>query len=90
VIGGILAPFIIWLLKRDEMPFAAKQAKEALNFQITVYLTALACGLLVLVVIGIPLLAALVVVHVVLTIIATMKASEGIAYRYPFNLRLID
>jgi len=90
VIGGILAPFIIWLLKRDEMPFAAKQAKEALNFQITVYLTALACGLLVLVVIGIPLLAALVVVHVVLTIIATMKASEGIAYRYPFNLRLIN
>jgi uncharacterized Tic20 family protein len=90
VIGGILAPFVIWLLKRDEMPFAARQAKEALNFQITVYLAALVCGILVLVVIGIALLAALVIVHVVLTIIATMKASEGVAYRYPFNLRLID
>ena len=90
VIGGILAPFVIWLLKRDEMPFAATQAKEALNFQITVYLAALACGLLIFVLIGIPLLGALIVVHVVLTIIATMKASEGIAYRYPFNLRLID
>ena len=90
LIGGILAPFVIWLLKRGEMPFAAQQAKEALNFQITVYLTALACFLLVFVLIGIPLLAALVIMHIVLTIIATMKASEGIAYRYPFNLRLIS
>mgnify|MGYP001425957616 CR=1 FL=1 len=89
-IGGVLVPFVIWLMKRDEMPFAATQAKEALNFQITVYLTAIAFGLLCFVLIGFPLLAALVVMHIVLTIIATMKASEGIAYRYPFNLRLID
>jgi uncharacterized Tic20 family protein len=89
-IGGILGPFIIWLLKRDEMPFAGKQAKEALNFQITVYLAAIACILLSFILIGIPLLAALVIAHIVLTIIATMKASEGIAYRYPFNLRLIS
>jgi uncharacterized Tic20 family protein len=89
-IGGIVAPLVIWLLKRDEMPFAGQQAKEALNFQITVYLTAIACGLLIFVLIGLPLLALLVLAHVVLTIIATMKASEGIAYRYPFNFRLID
>lgn len=89
VIGGILAPFVIWLIKRDEMPFAATQAKEALNFQITVYLAAIVCFLLYIVLIGLPLLAALIVAHIVLTIIATMKASEGVAYRYPFNLRLI-
>jgi uncharacterized Tic20 family protein len=89
VIGGILAPFVIWLIKRDEMPFAATQAKEALNFQITVYLAAIVCFLLSIVLIGLPLLAALVVAHIVLTIIATMKASEGVAYRYPFNLRLV-
>jgi len=39
--------------------------------------------------IGFPLLVVLLIAHVVLTIIATMKASEGIAYRYPYNLRLI-
>ncbi|HZF17063.1 MAG TPA: DUF4870 domain-containing protein [Steroidobacteraceae bacterium] len=89
LIGGILAPFVIWLIKREEMPFAGTQAKEALNFQITVYLAAVVLGFLTIVLIGLPLLAALVIAHVVLTIIATMKASEGIAYRYPFNLRLI-
>ena len=89
-IGGLLAPFLIWLLKRDEMPFAGQQAKEALNFQITVYLTAIAFALLCFILIGFPLLAALVITHIVLTIIATMKASEGIAYRYPFNLRLVS
>jgi uncharacterized protein len=89
-IGGILVPFVIWLVKREDMPFAAQQAKEALNFQITVYLSAIACGLLCFVLIGFPLLVVLLIAHVVLTIIATMKASEGIAYRYPYNLRLID
>ena len=89
VIGGLLGPFVIWLLKREEMPFVAQQAKEALNFQITVYLAAIVCGLLALVWIGFPLLAALVIAHIVLTVLATMKASEGIPYRYPFNLRLI-
>jgi uncharacterized protein len=89
-IGGILGPFIIWLLKRDELPFAGQQAKEALNFQITVYLAALACGLLMFVLIGFPLMVLLIIAHIVLTIIATMKASEGVAYRYPFNIRFID
>ena len=32
----ILGPLIIWRSKRETMPFAAAQAKESLNFQITV------------------------------------------------------
>jgi uncharacterized Tic20 family protein len=34
-LGNILGPLIIWQVKKDEMPFAADQAKEALNFNIT-------------------------------------------------------
>ena len=90
LIGGIVGPLVIWLMRKDDMSFAADQAKETLNFQITVYLIGLVCGILFLVLIGFVLFGLLVVAHVVLTIIAAVKASEGVAYRYPFNLRLIS
>jgi uncharacterized Tic20 family protein len=36
ILVGFWAPLIIWLLKKDQSPYIAEQAKEALNFQITV------------------------------------------------------
>jgi uncharacterized Tic20 family protein len=90
LIGGIVGPLVIWLMRRDDMPFAADQAKETLNFQITVYLAGLVCGILMLLVTGFFLAVILVVAHIVLTLVAAVKASEGVAYRYPFNLRLIS
>ena len=88
-IGCFLAPLIIWQLKKDTMPFVADQAKEALNFNITVAIAGLICGLLMLVLVGFVLLPALGIVWLVLVIIASIKANEGVAYRYPFALRLI-
>ena len=88
-IGGMLGPFIVWLMRKDDMPFAAQQAKEALNFQITMFLLSIIGWILVLVLVGFVMLGILFIVDLVLTIIAAMKAGEGIAYRYPFNLRLV-
>src|SRR5690348_10964597 len=34
--GWFLGPLIIWLVKKDTMPFVNDQAKEALNFNITI------------------------------------------------------
>ncbi|MCB1589446.1 MAG: DUF4870 domain-containing protein, partial [Xanthomonadales bacterium] len=36
--GSILGPLIIWQIKKNEMPFVDDQGKEALNFQITVFI----------------------------------------------------
>lgn len=88
-IGGILGPLVIWLIRKDQGGFSVDQAKEALNFQITVFLLALVCWLLVLILIGFVLLTILGIVNLVLIVVAAVKASEGISYRYPFNLRLI-
>lgn len=86
---GFWAPLIIWLVKKDEMPFVDDQAKEALNFQITMLLAFIVAGILVVVVIGILLALGLFVANIVFCIIAAMKANEGERYRYPFALRLI-
>lgn len=94
-IGCFIGPLIIWLAKKDTMPFVDDQGKEALNFNITVGLIFLALLLLSIVTLGIGLIIAIpgwIIVGIawlVFTIIAAMKANEGVAYRYPLTLRLI-
>lgn len=85
-VAPILAPLIIYLLKKDNSSFVATHAKESLNFQITLILVVL---ILIISVIGLFFLWIPGIVALILVIIATVKASEGKIYRYPFTLRLI-
>lgn len=87
--GNVIGPLVIWLIKKDTMPFVDDQGKESLNFQITVTIAAIICMALIVVLIGIPLLFVVGLIALVLTIIAGVKANEGVRYRYPFALRLI-
>ncbi len=87
--GNLIAPLVIWLIKKDEFPFVNDQGKEALNFQITVTIAALISGVLTMICIGIPMLIAVGIASIVFPIIAGIKANDGIAYRYPYALRLI-
>nr|WP_275690250.1 DUF4870 domain-containing protein [Oleiagrimonas citrea] len=87
--GNIIGPLVIWLIKKDTMPFVDDQGKEALNFQITVALAMLASFLLMLVLIGFLLVWIIPLVALVFVIIATIKANEGVYYRYPWTLRLV-
>jgi uncharacterized protein len=89
VIGGFIAPLVIWLMKRDEMPFVADQGRETLNFQITILLALSGAALLMIVVIGFPIFAGLLLFHFIVTIIASVRVSDGVAYRYPFCWRVI-
>jgi uncharacterized Tic20 family protein len=82
----ILAPLIIYLVKKDESTFVAYHAKESLNFQITLFIV---CFVLVITVIGILLVWAVGLIALALVIVATIRASEGKLYKYPLNFRLI-
>lgn len=88
-LGCIIGPLVIWLLKRESMPFVDDQAKEALNFNITAAIAFIVSSLLIIVLIGILLLPVVFIAWIVLVIIAAIKANEGERYRYPFALRLI-
>ncbi len=87
--GSILGPLIVWLVKKEEMPFVNDQGKEAINFNITVALAGIVSAVLTLILIGFLLLLALFIYWIVMTIIAGIKANEGEAYRYPITLRLL-
>lgn len=88
--GNILGPLVIWLIKKDELPYAEDQAKEALNFQISLSIYGLVAALLAVAFIGFLLIPVIFVLHIVLTIVATIQTSEGKAYRYPLTIRLIS
>jgi uncharacterized protein len=93
--GFFIGPLIIWLMKKDTMPFVNDQAKEALNFNITVSAIFLVLLILTVVTLGIgailtvPVMLIVGIGALVFIIIAAMKANEGIAYRYPVTIRLI-
>jgi uncharacterized protein len=89
LIGNIVLPLLVWHSWRDRSAFVGEQALESLNFNISVSLAALVCWLLVLVFVGVLLGIALSAAWIALTLIAAIKASEGVSYRYPFSLRLV-
>ena len=93
--GFFIGPLVIWLMKKETMPFVADQAKEALNFNIT-----LSAVMVVLVVLGIltlgvgflligPLMMVIGIAALVFIVIAAIKANDGVAYRYPMTVRLV-
>ena len=88
-IGHLLGPLIVWLAKKENSPFVADQAKEALNFQISISIYGIVAGVLCFVLIGFPILAALVPFQFVFMIVAGIKAKDGVVYRYPLTLRFL-
>ncbi|MEI6892523.1 MAG: DUF4870 domain-containing protein [Pontiella sp.] len=89
IAGNLIVPLVIWLIKREDGAFVDEQGKETLNFQLSLLLYAFICVLLFLMVIGIFLLFPLVVFGFICPIIGAVKASEGVAYRYPMCIRFI-
>jgi len=86
IVAPILAPLIIYLVKKNESRFVESHAKESLNFQITV---AIIIIILFITIIGILIAWIVGIISLVLVIIATIRASEGKLYKYPFSIRLI-
>jgi len=88
--GNIIGPLVIWLIKREESPFVDTQGKEALNFQITMAIAFVIGFVLVFVLIGFLVIFAVAIFDLIMVIVATIKASEGVDYRYPIALRLVN
>ena len=88
--GNIIAPLIIWVLKKDEFPLVDDQGKESLNFQISITIYFIIGIILVFVAIGIVVLPIIGLFALIMVIVASIKANEGVKYRYPFTIRLIN
>ena len=89
---GFVGPLLIWWLKKDSSSYVEFQAKEAFNFQITILIIAIFCGMVVLFSCGtlFPFLFLPMVLQLVFGIFSVIEVRKGSPYRYPFNLRLMQ
>lgn len=87
---GFLGPLVILLTKGKESEFVENQAKEALNFCISILIYFIPSWLLCFIYIGFPVVFALGVFAPIVTIIGAVKAYHGERYRYPLAIRFIS
>jgi uncharacterized Tic20 family protein len=85
-----LGPLVIYLVKKDEHPFIADQSREALNFNLSVFIYVLVSIVLIFIVIGFLLLPVIAIAWLILTIIAAVRANNGEAYRYPLTIKFVS
>ena len=86
---GFIGPLIIWLIKKDQSPFVDDQGKEALNFQLVMLIAWVVGGATACFGIGFILIFGAWICTIVFGILGAMEANKGVAYRYPFNLRMV-
>ena len=86
---GIILPLVVYLAMRNESDYVASNAREALNFHISIFIYVLCCLPLMFILIGVPLAILIGIGSLVLAIIAAVKASAGECYRYPLTLRFV-
>ncbi|MGB7479940.1 MAG: DUF4870 domain-containing protein [Burkholderiaceae bacterium] len=89
IFTGFIGAMVIWLLKKDESTFVGEEAREALNFQITLMIAYVVAGLLTLILVGVLLFPLLFIANLVFCLMGAMSASKGKRYRYPIALRLL-
>lgn len=89
-LGNIIGPLVIWLIKKDEYPFVDDQGKESLNFQISMSIYAIISLILAFILIGFFLLIAIGILNIVMIIVASVKANEGVYFRYPFTMKFFQ
>ena len=83
-----LGPLVLYLIKKShpDEAFTTENAKEALNFQITIFIVSV---VLMITVVGAFLILIPIILNVVCCIVAAVKASNGQAWRYPLTIRLV-
>ncbi len=74
---------IIWLIKKDDDAFVDAHCRQALNFQITMFIAITVSSILTIVLIGFLLLPIIGILFIVFTILAIIKAAGGEEYQYP-------
>jgi len=98
LLPGTIATLMYWLIVKDNAskPFVQEQAKEALNFQISVllawiivFLASLMLSVVLIGFFGFTLLPFLLLASLIFSIVAAVKANNGECYRYPLNFRFI-
>jgi uncharacterized Tic20 family protein len=88
--GGIIGPVICWISRKDESEWVNINGKASLNFQISVLLYSVLLIPLCFIIVGIPLLVALIILEFVCIIVASISSAKGEVFKYPLSIPFIQ
>jgi len=83
----VIGPLIVYVVADDE--FTKDNARNALNWQISLTIYSIVSGILTIVLIGIVMLAVLGLLNIVFCVMAAVKASDGETWEYPITINLM-
>lgn len=90
LVACFIAPLVVYLSKKDNGSyFLLENAKESLNFQISLIIYFTIAFILVFMLIGMVIIPLLGIFATIVIIVATIKAANGEVYRYPLSIRFI-
>ena len=91
LVGIPVVPALVgYLVLKNRGPFVRAHTATALNFQISMLIYAVVSAILIVVIVGIFLLAAVGVLVIVFSIIAAVKANQGQPYTYPLTIKFVS
>lgn len=86
---GWVVPLVMWLTRKEEESIN-QQGKVIFNWILSALIYGVVSILLIMVLIGIPLLIALVVCTIVFAIMGALRAKEGMVKNYPLAIRFFS
>ena len=89
IIGGILGPFLVWILKKPESTVVDRHGKAAINFQISMLIYGIAGALLIRAGVGLVILIVLGIFWFVMILVATIRTANGRDPGYVFSISFL-
>jgi uncharacterized protein len=89
-LAGLIVPIVMWQVKKDQSDIIDRHGRNIVNWIITEIIFVAAFFILVRIFIGIPLLAVLFILGIVLPIIGGIKANSGEVWSYPFAIKFFS
>lgn len=83
---GFIIPVVLWLANKDVNEKVNENGRNILNFIISYTIYAV---ILCITIIGIPLAMILGIIYVIFVIIASIKANNGVSWKYPMSIEFI-
>jgi len=81
-----LIGYLVW---KDRGPFIRSHTASALNFQLTMLIAMIVGYITLIIVVGVFIILAVYVVTIVFSIIAAMRANQGLEYKYPMSIPFV-
>jgi uncharacterized Tic20 family protein len=87
--GGVIAPIVLWQMKKDQMPALDAHGKMVVNWLISSLIYYVISGVLAIVLIGFLGIFALIIMGIVFPIIGGIKANNGELWEYPLTIKFL-